>query len=64
MRGERPQVARGEGDKPAPLYLVGTLPRRGLTLASKHSGIVFVASASGWIFAAQLTRPAGATCWS
>ena len=28
----------------------------GLTLASKHSGIVFVASALGWIFAAALIR--------
>lgn len=48
---------RSEGDKPAPLYLwLALVVAGGLALASKHSSIVFVAGALGWIFAAELIR--------
>ncbi len=50
-RGTRTPFARGEGLLWLALALVG-----GLTLASKHTGIVFVAGAFGWIFLAELLR--------
>ena len=53
-----------EREKAAPLYLwVALILAGGLTLASKHSGIIFVAGALGWIFVAELARHLARVRW-
>jgi 4-amino-4-deoxy-L-arabinose transferase-like glycosyltransferase len=47
---------RAEGKSAAVGWWLGWALAAGLTLASKHSGIVFVAGAAAWLLAAELTR--------
>lgn len=48
---------RRDAEKPVPVLVwAGLVVAGGLALASKHSSIVFVAGAIGWIFAAELLR--------
>lgn len=51
-------IARHRADgKPVRLYLwIGLILAGGLTLASKHNGIVFVGAALGWVFVGELTH--------
>ncbi len=44
------------GTRPLLPWWIGLILAGGLALASKHSGLVFVSSAWGWIFVAELTR--------
>jgi 4-amino-4-deoxy-L-arabinose transferase-like glycosyltransferase len=48
---------RRANGKSAPLYLwIALILAGGLTLASKHTGVVFVAAALGWVFVGELTH--------
>jgi hypothetical protein len=47
---------RDRGIKESLLWWLALVLASGLTLASKHSGVLFVAGAFGWIFAAEVVR--------
>lgn len=47
---------RAQGAAPGPLWWLALAAAAALTLASKHSGAVFVAAAFGWVALAELLR--------